>query len=157
MKLSDIVVADAVIPELRTTHRNSVISEMVESLAVSLGLDERTSESVTEAVIRRETLGSTAIGKGMAIPHAKHPDITSPVATIARSSIGVDFAALDHRKGHVIVLLLSPFDDSVEHLKTMRMFYRVLEDDMVHHLLQEADSKEKMNEVILEADGLHHT
>ena len=73
MKLSDFIEMDAIIPELQATDRNGVIREMVESLARTIGLDEKDTASIAKAVIPRETQGSTGFGKGVAVPHVKHP------------------------------------------------------------------------------------
>lgn len=154
MKLSDFFVADAVIPELQATDRNGVIRELVQSLASSIGLDEDRTAAVSKAVILRENQGSTGFGKGVAVPHVKHTAVEKIVATIGRSSAGVDFAALDRAPVYIVVLLLSPPDNPDQHLASMENIFRHLQRDNFRRFLRQASTKEEVNELIREADEL---
>ncbi len=154
MKLSDFIVADAVVPELKATDRNGVIREMVGSIAGCTGMDEDSAAAVAKAVIQRENQGSTGFGKGVAVPHVKHPAIKKITATIARSSVGVDFAALDRAPVFIIVLLLSPPDNPDQHLASMENIFRHLQRDNFRRFLRQASTREEINELIREADEL---
>jgi nitrogen PTS system EIIA component len=154
MKLSDFIVADAVIPELKATDRNGVIREMVAALASSIGMDDETASSLSKSVIQRENQGSTGFGKGVAVPHVKHPGVKKITATIGRSSTGVDFAALDRAPVYIVVLLLSPPDNPDQHLASMENIFRHLQRDNFRRFLRQASTKEEINELIREADEL---
>ncbi len=154
MKLSDFVVADAVIPELKATDRNGVIREMVTALGPCIGLEEDAAAAVAKAVIQRENQGSTGFGKGVAVPHVKHSAIKKITATIGRSSVGVDFAALDRAPVYIVVLLLSPPDNPDQHLASMENIFRHLQRDNFRRFLRQASTKEEINELIREADEL---
>ena len=154
MKLSDFVVADAVVPELEATDRNGVIRELVASLGSSLGWDEETTKSIGKAVIQRENQGSTGFGKGVAVPHQKHPAIKEITATIGRSSAGVDFSALDRSPVYIVVLLLSPPDNPDQHLASMENIFRHLQRDVFRRFLRQASSREEINDLVNEADEL---
>ncbi len=154
MKLSDFIVEDAVIPDLKSTDRNGAIREMVEAIARSIGMDDPTAATVAKAVIQRESQGSTGFGKGVAVPHVKHPAIKSIAATIGRSSAGIDFSALDRAPVYIVVLLLSPPDNPDQHLGSMENIFRHLQRDNFRKFLRQASSKEEINELIREADEL---
>jgi mannitol/fructose-specific phosphotransferase system IIA component (Ntr-type) len=154
MKLSDFFVAEAAIPELQATDRDGVIREMSQALGQAIGLDESQTTSIAKAVIKRENQGSTGFGKGVAVPHVKHPDIKKISATIGRSSAGVDFAALDRSPVYIVVLLLSPPDNPDQHLASMENIFRHLQRDNFRRFLRQASSKEEINELIKEADEL---
>ena len=154
MKLSDFFAADAVIPELQATDRNGVIREMVQALATGVGLSAESAASIAKAVIQRENQGSTGFGKGVAVPHVKHRDIQDIVATIGRSSAGVDFAALDRAPVYIVVLLLSPPDNPDQHLASMENIFRHLQRDSFRRFLRQASTKEEINELVREADEL---
>jgi nitrogen PTS system EIIA component len=154
MKLSDFFVADAVIPDLQATDRNGVIRELTTALAASIGMDETQAGAVSKAVIQRENQGSTGFGKGVAVPHVKHPAIKKIMATIGRSSAGVDFAALDRAPVYIVVLLLSPPDNPDQHLASMENIFRHLQRDNFRRFLRQASTKEDINELIREADEL---
>lgn len=154
MKLSDFFVPEAVIADLQATDRNGVIRELTASLAASIGLDEAQAAAISKAVIARENQGSTGFGKGVAVPHVKHKDVTRIAATIGRSSTGVDFAALDRAPVYIVVLLLSPLDNPDQHLASMENIFRHLQRDNFRRFLRQASTKEEINELIREADEL---
>ncbi len=153
MKLSDFIVAEAIIPELQSTDRNGVIRELVESLKKYGKVAAGDVEAIVRAVIQRENQGSTGFGKGVAVPHAKHSAAKKMVATIGRSSAGVDFAALDRAPVYSVVLLLSPQDHPDEHLQAMESIFRHLQQDNFRRFLRQADSVEAIVDLIEEADG----
>ena len=154
MKLIDFIRTDAIVPELQGTDRNSVIRELVESLAKSAGLDEKDAAAISKAVIARENQGSTGFGKGVAVPHVKHPAVKQIAATIGRSSGGVDFAALDRAPVYLVVLLLSPPDNPDQHLASMENIFRHLQRENFRRFLRQAVTKEEIIELIQEADDL---
>ena len=99
------------------------------SLANSIGLSEAEAASVSKAVMQRENQGSTGFGKGVAVPHVKHSAVNKIVGTIGRSSVGIDFAALDRSPVYIVVLLLSPQDNPDQHLASMENIFRHLQRD----------------------------
>lgn len=152
MKLSELILADAIIPELVSTDRNGVIKEMVGSLATAAGLSEEDASAISKAVIARENQGSTGFGKGVAVPHVKHPAVKRIAATIGRSSAGIDFAALDRAPVYIVVLLLSPPDNPDQHLASMENIFRHLQRDNFRKFLRQANSREDIVDLIREAD-----
>ena len=154
MKLSDFFVTESIIPELKSSDRNGVLRELVESLAACGSLATEHTEAVVKAVIQRENQGSTGFGKGVAVPHIKHAHVTTMLATIGRSSQGVDFAALDRAPVFTVVLLLSPADDPDAHLAAMERIFRHLQRDNFRKFLRQADTKDAIRDLIVEADEI---
>src|SRR5438477_1242731 len=115
MKLKDFIVSDAVIPNLESTDREGVLREMVGALASAGALATDAVEDVVAALIKREREATTGFGKGVAVPHVKHPRITNMAGTVGRSTSGVDFNALDHQPVYTFVLLLSPEKQPQQH------------------------------------------
>ena len=154
MNLKDFFCCDAVIPELQARDRNGVIRELVAALAQHGGLDPDHVDNIIRIAIKRENEGSTGFGKGVAVPHVKYEGTRKMVATIGRSSIGVDFAALDRAPVFTIVLLVSPKDDPEAHLAAMEQIFRHLQRDNFRRFLKQADTKEAIVDLINEADEL---
>ena len=152
MKLADFFDKKSIIPELTATDRRGVIKELIESLAASGAIAKSDVESVTRAVVQRENQGSTGFGKGVAVPHVKHEAVKRTMATVGRSSHGVDFAALDRAPVYIVVLLLSPKDDPDGHLAAMEKIFRHLREDNFRRFLRQADTQEKIADLITEAD-----
>ena len=154
MKLADIIDVSSVIPELESTTRNGVIRELVQSLADHGAVDPEAAETAAKVAIRRENQGSTGFGKGVAVPHVKHECIKKITAAIGRSSRGVDFAALDRAPVYSVVLLLSPADAPEAHLAAMEKIFRHLQREQFRKWLRQADTSEKILDLIREADDL---
>jgi mannitol/fructose-specific phosphotransferase system IIA component (Ntr-type) len=153
MKLRDFIVADAIVPELQATDRDGVIRELVASLGKSGTLPIEAVDEVVAALIKREQNGSTGFGKGVAVPHVKHPRVKRMAGTVGRSVGGVDFAALDHQPVYSVVLLLSPENQPQQHLQAMNIVFSNLQKDMFRRFLRQSDTREKIVDLIDEADG----
>src|SRR3984957_16734563 len=127
MKLKEFMIADAIQPELSATDRDGVIRELVTALSKAGGLPDDSVEEVVSALIKREQNGSTGFGKGVAVPHAKHPKVGKMVGVLGRSVGGVDLAALDHQPVYSIVLLLSPENQPQQLLQAMNIVFSNLQ------------------------------
>lgn len=152
MNLSELIHAPSIIPELTGTDRNSVIRELVQSLADNGAVAAEHTEKLVRSAIAREKQGSTGFGKGVAVPHVKHECLTRMVATIGRSSRGIDFAALDRAPVYTVVMLLSSAVDPEEHLAAMERIFRYLQRDNFRRFLRHANTREEIMELIKEAD-----
>lgn len=95
MKFSDFVHADAIRPDLEATDKEAVIRELIGSLIACGQLKSEEEDSIVQAILKREELGSTGLGRGIAVPHTKHPSVTEPVGTVGISSQGIEFQSLD--------------------------------------------------------------
>ncbi|MGE5178061.1 MAG: PTS sugar transporter subunit IIA [Bacteroidota bacterium] len=94
------------IAELRTRKKASVLEELSDALVAAKVA--RSSEAMLDALRRREALGSTGIGKGIAVPHARSTLVSERALLVARSTKGVDFDALDGRPVHLCFLIVAP-------------------------------------------------
>ena len=115
-------------------------------------VDPANVEALVKNAIQRENQGSTGFGKGVAVPHVKHDSIHKLVATIGRSSHGVDFAALDRAPVYTVFMLLSPPLDPDSHLAAMEKIFRHLQRDNFRRFLRQADTREAIQELLVEAD-----
>src|SRR5262245_63763392 len=95
MRMSDFVVRDAIVPELAASTKEGGILEMVESLRAFGYFKGTDPEDIVKAILKRELLGSTGIGRGVAIPHTKHNSVDRLIGTVALSKSGVSFDSLD--------------------------------------------------------------
>jgi len=152
MKLSELIDGPSLVPELTATDRNGVLRELLQSLADNGQIPTEQVETVARAAIARENQGSTGFGKGVAVPHVKHACLKKMVATIGRSSHGVDFAALDRAPVYTIVMLLSPADAPEEHLAAMERIFRYLQRENFRRFLRQSDTTEAIMDLIKEAD-----
>jgi PTS system fructose-specific IIA component/PTS system nitrogen regulatory IIA component len=153
MKLSDFIVADAVIPELKATTKEDAIREMVESLCHAGQVAIEHEQTIVQAIMKREELGSTGIGRGVAVPHTKHNSVSSLIATVAISSGGLDFASLDGESVYILFLLISPPDRPGDHLRGLETITRHLKSDDFCRFLRQSKTKEDIVDLLKEVDG----
>jgi mannitol/fructose-specific phosphotransferase system IIA component (Ntr-type) len=153
MKLSDFVVRDAIVVDLKATGKEEAVREIVTSLRDAGQLKPEDFEGVIRAILSREELGSTGIGQGVAVPHTRHPTAHRLVGTVALSRQGVDFAALDGEPVHIFFLLISPPNQPGEHLRALEMISRHLKDDEFVSFLRQARTREQVFEVLDDADA----
>ena len=95
---------------------------------------------------------STGFGRGVAVPHVKHPGVTKMTAAVGRSSKGVDFSALDRQPVYSVVLLLSPGSSPEDHLKAMEVIFKSLGNETFRRFLRQATTQEDIIELLHEAD-----
>ena len=152
MRMSDFVVRDAIIPELPATNKEGVIREMVESLRAAGQFRGADLEDIIRAILKREFLGSTGIGRGVAIPHTKHNSVERLIGTVAISSKGIAFDSLDGEPVHVFVLLISPQDRPGDHLRALENVSRSLRDDSFVRSLRAAQTREEITALLDRAD-----
>ena len=152
MKLKDFILTDAIIADVKATEKNDALRELVTSLAAAGAIPDHAVEEVVAALIKREQNGSTGFGKGVAVPHVKHPAVKQMAGTVGRSADGIDFAALDHQPVYSIVLLLSPENQPQQHLQAMNIVFSNLQKDMFRRFLRQSATKQAIVELLDEAD-----
>lgn len=152
MKFSDFVQTEAIKASVTALDKPAVIRELVEGLAASGSINAADQEGIIAAILKREELGSTGIGRGVAVPHTKHPSATKLVGTIGVSHEGVDFNSLDGDKVHLFFLLVSPPDRPADHLRALENISRQLRDDTFCRFLKQAQSVQDIRTLLDEAD-----
>jgi PTS system nitrogen regulatory IIA component len=135
MDIADLVAADGVIAGLRATGKRQVLEELARRAAAAVGLDTGT---VLSALLQREELGSTGVGKGIAIPHARMPGISTPFVLLAQLERPIDFAAIDDQPVDLVCLLLTPAGAASEHLPALACISRRLREKTIADRLRGA-------------------
>jgi nitrogen PTS system EIIA component len=137
--LGDLLLPPAVVARARWQGRRQVLQEMSAVMAKALGLDAR---EVFEAVLEREKLGSTGVGEGVAIPHARIDSLKRPAGGFARLIEPADFEAIDERKADLVFMLLAPTDSGADHLRALARAARVFRQEQVRAALRKAQTNE---------------
>ncbi|MCG8583956.1 MAG: PTS sugar transporter subunit IIA [Pirellulales bacterium] len=153
MKFADFVVKDAIKASLESQDKESVIRELAGSLLAAGSVKEDEFDGIIKAILKREELGSTGIGRGVAVPHTKHASVDQLVGTVGISADGVDFDSLDGEKVQLFFLLISPPDRPGDHLRALENISRQLRDDTFCRFLKQAKSSEDIQQLLDEADG----
>src|SRR5579864_128122 len=141
-RMIEFVVREAIIPELTANTKEGVIREMVQSLSLAGHFAGFDVDEIVRAIMRREQLGSTGIGRSIAIPHTKHSSVDKLVGTIALSRSGVTFESIDGQPVHVLVLLISPQDRPGDHLRALENVVRSMRNDEFVKELRQARTRD---------------
>ena len=152
MRLLDFLVAQATAADLQATEKGDVIAELIDALVDAGQLTRRVAKGVTKTILDREALGSTGIGGGIAVPHAKHSSVKSIVGCLGRSNKGIDFAAIDGEPVYLVFLLVSPPDQPGPHLKALEHISVVLRDENFSRFLRRATDRDELVSLLTEAD-----
>ena len=153
MKLLDLVVKKAIIPNLAATDRDAAVAEIIDAIVAAGTLSPKLRDEFVKAVVKRENRGSTGFGHGVAVPHVKHAAITKMAVAVAVSPGGVEFNALDRQPVYSILLLLSPEDQPEEHLDAMEAIFGNLSQETFRRFLRQARSVEEIVTLLAEADA----
>jgi mannitol/fructose-specific phosphotransferase system IIA component (Ntr-type) len=153
MKFADFISPEAIRAELIADDKEGVIREMVQALLDAGRIRKDQMESIVRAILNREELGSTGIGRGVAVPHTKHPSVPGLVGTVGVSSEGVDFDSLDGERVHVFFLLISPPDRPGDHLRALENISRQLRNDTFCRFLKQSKTADEIRQLLDEVDN----
>jgi len=153
MKLSDFVVNDAIICDLKAQTQADAVAEMIDALIASGAIAKGLRAELIKLVMDREKRGSTGFGKGVAVPHVKHDKIKKVTACVAVSQDGIDFNSLDNQPVFSLFLVASPKDNPEGHLQAMENLFSYLQNEMFRKFLRQAETKEAVIDLLAEADA----
>ncbi|RLS76410.1 MAG: PTS sugar transporter subunit IIA [Planctomycetota bacterium] len=153
MKFSDFVAPDAIRSHVEAGTKEGVIREMAQALVDAGRIAAADMDGIVKAIMKREDLGSTGIGRGVAVPHTKHPSVNRLVGTVAVSPRGIDFESLDGEPVQLFFLLVSPPDRPGDHLRALENISRQLRDDSFCRLLKAAKGPVEIQQLLEEADS----
>lgn len=148
VNLLDFLPETATIVDLQSQTKKEVLKELVTILAEAHKIKKP--ESILNALVEREELGSTGIGQGIAIPHGKSDSVTQVVAALGISKKGIDFDALDGESVYLFFMLIAPSNASGIHLKVLAKISRLLKDKFFRQALREAKAPSDIIKLIKE-------
>jgi len=148
--IHELLQEDLVIEDIKATDKTGVIREFSE-LLMSKG-KVRDGEALVHMLLEREALGSTGIGDGIAIPHAKSRAINEMVVAFGRSRNGVDFQSMDGKPAFLFFVLVTPDDKPGDHLKTLARISRILKNPALREELRRAAHRQELQRLILDED-----
>jgi fructose-specific phosphotransferase system IIA component len=151
LRIQDLLDRDLILMDLRAADKAGVIRELAGLLARNNRVQDP--DALAQAVLDRESQGSTGIGEGIAIPHAKSQAIDDIVVAFGRSTSGVDFQSLDGKPAYLFFLLVTPEDRPGEHLKLLARISRIMRNAALREQLLLCTLPEELQKLILDEDG----
>lgn len=152
MDLGDLITPQSIIASLKVKTKKQALQELSERAAKSTGLDAR---DILETLMQRERLGSTGVGRGIAIPHGRVPNLDRIVSVFARLQEPIPFDALDDEPVDLIFLLLAPEHAGADHLKALARISRLLRDHSSIEKLRGANDRAALYAVLTEPATSH--
>lgn len=143
--LTALLQAGRILPDLKAQSRKQVLRDLCAELARETSLDER---DIFDAVMERERLGSTGVGEGVAIPHARLDGLAHPVGAFARLTDPVDFDAVDERPCDLVFMLLAPIAAGADHLRALAAVSRAFREPSVRAALRGASTQAEIEAVL---------
>jgi len=152
MKIFDFLSKKAIKAELIATSKEDTLKELVDLLISSGEIAKKDRAKLVEALMARESLGSTAIGHNVGIPHAKSDCVKNLVAAFGLSQKGVDFDSLDGEPVYIFFLLIAPQDSAGPHLKALARISRLTKDKYFRDSLRQAKDEKTILKIITQED-----
>lgn len=146
VKLSSLLKKKYIKLDLQHSTKKEIIAELVDLLSQSNRLKDK--KVFLNQIIKREKLGSTGIGNGLAIPHAKSEAVENFTIAFGRQSLGVDFGALDGEKTYLFFMLASPADNAGGHLKILADISHFVKDKFIIDCLKRAKDEAEVLQII---------
>jgi nitrogen PTS system EIIA component len=147
MEIADLLTPRSVVAHLRVSSKKQVLQELARRAAVTTGITER---QIYDVLAERERLGSTGIGRGIAIPHGKLPGLARLYGLFARLDRPIPFESIDDQPVDLIFLLLAPPDAAGEHLRTLARVSRLLRDRTICEKLRGTDNADALYALLTE-------
>ncbi|MEO8882540.1 MAG: PTS sugar transporter subunit IIA [Devosia sp.] len=141
MELADILSEDSVLVHDKVRDKTEALEILADRAASVTGQDAR---SIFEALATRETLGSTGLGNGIAIPHGKLPGLRGVRAVFLRLKQAAEFDSVDDLPVDLVFMLLAPAGAGADHLKALARVARLLRTDSLVEALRASDRPEKL-------------
>ncbi len=145
MELGDLIGPEAVIPALKANDKKQAFQALAERAANIAGLASR---DVYDTLLQRERLGSTGVGRGIAIPHGRLAQLQKIVCVFARLEHPIDFEAPDEEPVDLVFLLLAPEPAGADHLKALARISRLLREPQTTEKLRGAHDRAALYSVL---------
>src|SRR5262245_14650173 len=133
--------------------RDDVLKEFVERLVAAGAFPADAGTSVLRAVLKRERVGSTGVGRGIAIPHAKTSAVATPVVAFARLSGAIPYGATDGADVHSLFLVVSPPEDAQLHMAILKWIASIARSDYYSKVLRNTSDPASLHSLFLESDN----
>ncbi|PPR18994.1 MAG: Nitrogen regulatory protein [Alphaproteobacteria bacterium MarineAlpha9_Bin7] len=147
MEIKEFLLPEAVKLNLKVTNKKQVLQELSRTAHVHSGANER---DILNSLIERERLGTTGVGRGVAIPHGKVVSLDHLCAVFARLQSPINFDSVDDESVDLIFLLLAPFSQEHVHLKALAKISRLLRSDTMCAKLRGSTSADALYALLVE-------
>jgi nitrogen PTS system EIIA component len=145
MELADILSEESILVCTDLTSKRDVLVKLSEKVSA---LTQHPAADVFEALNDRESLGSTGLGNGIAVPHGKFAALKGVMAVFMKLTTPVDFESVDDQPVDIVMMLLAPMGAGADHLKALARVARVLRTDSVAEALRRSNDPARLYAIL---------
>ncbi len=146
MEICDLLTNECILSTVRATSKKRALQELASHASKISGQNDR---AIFDVLLERERLGSTGIGRGVAIPHGKLPELDRLYGIFAKLEQPIDFEAVDDQTVDMVFLLLAPENAGADHLKALARISRMFRDPDMCKKLRAAKDDSGLCELLL--------
>lgn len=147
MEIGDLVARDGIVLRGSVSSKRQALQAVADAAAQVLGHAD--AGPLMDALMEREALGSTGVGSGVALPHARHRDIDQVFAVLVRLETPIAFDAVDDRPVDILLGLFAPANDGAGHLRALAAASRALRSPDLQQRLRQADSRDTLQAMLV--------
>jgi PTS system nitrogen regulatory IIA component len=148
MDIADLIKRDRVIARLRATSKKQALQELAQRAAEITGQPEK---AIFNVLMKRERLGTTGVGNGVAVPHGKLASLDRLYGLFARLAHPIEFESIDDRPVDLIFVLLAPESSGADHLKALARVSRLLRDRTTCEKLRATEDEDALYALLTDA------
>jgi len=152
MKVSQYILRQNVLTDLDVTDREEAIRRAVEALAEVGSVPAKSARTVVKGILEREAIGSTGLGRGIAIPHVKTRVVDTPVVAYVKLPAPIDYGATDGSPVHSLFLVISPFKAAEQHVAILRWVSRIARSEYYAKILANTSDADSLHDLFSEID-----
>ena len=141
MPSTDLISKDAIVPALKAKDKKQALMQLADVAGKLTGVAPR---EIFEKLFQRERLGSTGVGRGIAIPHLRMSGLDEITCVFARLDQPIAFDSMDGEPVDLIFVLLTPEHAGADHLKALARISRLMRDERMHAALNAAPDAEAL-------------
>jgi len=148
--ISELVDTATILPVLDATTKEAALKEMLRAAQAAAVFPKNRTAALSKQLSERESMGSTGLGNGVAVPHFKHADIAQSSVVLARSTTGIEWQAIDGRVVSIMFLVMSPSADPESHLQCLRWVSTLARNSDFRRFLLGAADQQQIRELLRE-------
>jgi fructose-specific phosphotransferase system IIA component len=150
MKVFELLDENFILTDFKSDEKEAVINELIDLYKENDKVNDI--EKVRTAILDREKIMSTGVGKGFAIPHGKTNAVNDVIAAFGKTTRDIDYDALDGNPVHLVFLLVGRDDMVSKHIKLLSRISRLMNKDEFRERLVDSNSKEEIIKIFKEEE-----
>lgn len=152
MKITELISRKAILPAVKATNKKAIVLELVTALKKASEGERINIADVVDAVMDREKVGSTGLGGGVALPHAKIDSVKSVLGAFGRCPKGVEFNSVDGEPVTLVFLVISPSSKNEEYLAALQRTMRAIKQPNWCKFLRAAKTARDIEDIFRETE-----